>query len=98
MIISSDSTVEATSKKGVSGEIQISSLNSDIVGQVTPLPSEFVDPSDRLLPPCAARTERTGSFVVQSREALPPPPDAPLPPDLARSQDAPGAFPSSDSD
>jgi filamentous hemagglutinin family protein len=98
VLISSDSVIEATSETGVSGEITISSPDADVVSQVTPLPSSFVDPSDRLLPPCVARTERTGSFVVQSREALPPPPDAPLPPALAGSHDAAGTFPASDSD
>ena len=43
------------------------------------LPTSFVDPSARLLPPCAARTERTGSLMVQNREALPRSLDAPLP-------------------
>jgi hypothetical protein len=92
VLISSDSLLDATSDTGVSGEIRISSPDADVVSQVTPLPSDFVDASDRLLPPCVARTERTGSFVVQNREALPPPPDAPLSPALA------GASPASDSE
>jgi filamentous hemagglutinin family protein len=92
VLISSDSIIEATSETGVSGEIRIGSPDADVVSQVTPLPSNFVDASDRLLTPCVARTERTGSFVVQNREALPPPPDAPLSPALA------GAFPASDSE
>jgi filamentous hemagglutinin family protein len=82
VLISSDSLIEATSEKGVSGEILISSPDADIVSQVAPLSSSFVDPSDRLLPPCVARTERTGSFMVQNREALPRSLDAPLPSDL----------------
>ncbi|MBW1684238.1 MAG: filamentous hemagglutinin N-terminal domain-containing protein [Deltaproteobacteria bacterium] len=92
VLISSDSLIEATSETGISGEIRISSPDADVVSQVTPLPSNFVDASDRLLTPCIARTERTGSFVVQNREALPPPPDAPLSPALA------GASPSIDSE
>jgi len=90
VLISSDSTIEATSETGISGEIRISSPDADVVSRVTPLPSSFIDASDRLLPPCVARTERTGSFVVQNRKALPPPPDAPLSPALA------GASPASD--
>jgi large exoprotein involved in heme utilization and adhesion len=82
VVISSDSIIEATSETGLSGDIQISAPDTDIVSQVAPLPSSFVDPSDRLLPPCVARTERTGSFMVQSREALPRSLDAPLPSDL----------------
>jgi len=92
VLISSDSLIEATSETGISGEIRISSPDADVVSQVTPLPSSFVDASDRLLTPCVARTERTGSFVVQNREALPPPPDAPLSPALA------GASPASNSE
>jgi len=98
VLISSDSLIEAHSDLGVSGEIQISSPDADVVSQVTPLPSSFVDPSDRLLPPCAARTERTGSFVVQSREAIQPLPDAPLSPALAGAAGAAGASPTMDSE
>jgi len=79
VLISSDSLIEAHSEEGVSGEIQVSSPDTDIASQVAQLPSSFVDPSARLLPPCAARTERTGSFMVQNREALPRSLDAPLP-------------------
>ena len=56
--------------------------DATLVGQVTPLPANFIDASDRLLPPCAARTARTGSFVVQSHPTLAPPPDSPLSPSL----------------
>jgi hypothetical protein len=79
VLISADSLIQATSETGVSGEILISSPDADIASQVAQLPSSFVDPSDRLLPPCVARTERTGSFMVQNREALPRSLDAPLP-------------------
>jgi hypothetical protein len=82
VFISTDSLIEATSEKGVSGEIQISSPDADVASQVAVLSSSFVDPSDRLLPPCVARTERTGSFMVQNREALPRSLDAPLSSDL----------------
>jgi large exoprotein involved in heme utilization and adhesion len=79
VLISADSLIQAFSETGVSGEILISSPDADIASQVAQLPSSFVDPSDRLLPPCVARTERTGSFMVQNREALPRSLDAPLP-------------------
>ncbi len=78
MFISADSVIQATSKTGLDGIIAINSPDADIIGQLAALPSEYVDPSDRLLPPCIARTERTGSFVVQTRDALASPPDAPL--------------------
>jgi large exoprotein involved in heme utilization and adhesion len=78
VLVSSDSVIEATSQTGLDGIVEINAPDADIVSQITPLPAHFVDPSDRLLPPCVARTERTGSFVVQNRERVPPPPDAPL--------------------
>jgi filamentous hemagglutinin family protein len=83
VFISADSVIAATSEVGVDGVIDVDAPETDIVGQLTQLPSDFVDPSDRLLPPCSARRERTGSFVVQTRDALPPPPDAPLSADPA---------------
>ena len=80
VFISTDSVIEATSEIGIDrdGDIVINAPDLDIVGQLAALPSDYVDPSDRLLPPCIARTERTGSFVVQTRDALARPPDAPL--------------------
>jgi large exoprotein involved in heme utilization and adhesion len=82
VLISPDSLIQAKSEFGLSGTIAISSPDAVIVSQLTPLPGAFVDPSDRLLPPCAARTQRTGSFVVQARESIPAAPDAPLSPAL----------------
>ncbi|MFQ5416219.1 MAG: filamentous hemagglutinin N-terminal domain-containing protein [Myxococcota bacterium] len=93
VLLSNDSLIEATSERGVSGEIEITAPDADVVGRVTALPSSFVDPSDRLLPPCVARTERTGSFVVQGREVIQPSPDAPLSPHLGS---AGGASPARD--
>jgi filamentous hemagglutinin family protein len=80
VLISADSVIEATADDptGVSGNIQISAPDSDVVSQVTPLATAFIDASDRLLPPCIARTERTGSFIDQNRAATPPSPDSPL--------------------
>ena len=95
VVISADSLIQAHSEEGVSGEIQISSPDTDIVSQVAPLSSSFVDPSDRLLPPCVARTERTGSFMVQGREALPRPLDAPLPSNLGGAPGVDGIPPAS---
>jgi hypothetical protein len=97
VLISSDSLIEAHSEEGVSGAIQISSPDADIVSQVATLPADFVDPSNRLLPPCVARTERTGSFMVQSREALPRSPDAPLPSTLGGTPGVDGNSPASGS-
>lgn len=97
VLISSDSLIQAHSEEGVSGAIQISSPDADIVSQVATLPADFVDPANRLLPPCVARTERTGSFMVQSREALPRSPDAPLPSTLGSAPGVDGNSPASGS-
>jgi filamentous hemagglutinin family protein len=97
VLISSDSLIQAHSEEGVSGAIQISSPDADIVSQVATLPADFVDPANRLLPPCVARTERTGSFMVQSREALPRSPDAPLPSTLGGAPGVDGNSPASGS-
>jgi len=64
--------------------VEISAPDSDIASQVTPLPVNFVDASDRLLPPCVARTERTGSFVIERHRAIQPSPDSPLAPSLGQ--------------
>jgi filamentous hemagglutinin family protein len=92
VLVSSDSVIEATSQTGLDGRVEVNAPDADIASQITPLAANFVDPSDRLLPPCAARTERTGSFVVQHRERIQPPPDAPLSASLVSS--AAGAVPS----
>jgi large exoprotein involved in heme utilization and adhesion len=94
VLISSDSIIQATSNEGVSGEIRITSPDTDVVSRVTPLTTAFIDPSDRLLPPCIARTERTGSFIVQNRPATPPSPDSPLAAGLGTAEGASGASPS----
>jgi len=98
VVISSDSLLEATSETGLSGEIRVAAPDTVLVSRLAPLPVNFEDPADRLLPPCVARTERTGSFVVQNREAIPRPPDAALPASLAGSQRGGGIPPSIDSE
>jgi len=72
--------IDATSERGVSGEVEITSPDQALAGQITPLPSNFLDASKLMTTPCDARRARTGSFVVQTREAALPPPDAPLSP------------------
>ena len=96
VLISADSVIEATASDptGVSGNIQITAPDSDVVSQVTPLANSFIDASDRLLPPCIARTERTGSFIVQNRAATLPSPDSPLSAGLGTAAGAGGTSPS----
>lgn len=85
LLISTESAITATSQGGgVNGTIEIEAPDAELAGQVTPLSDEFFDASQMMLPPCAARTSRAGSFVIQTRAAPRPPPDAPLGAALAR--------------
>jgi filamentous hemagglutinin family protein len=72
-----DSVLDATSETATPGEIVITSPASALAGQLVPLPSSPLDATRMMLPPCAARTARTGSLLVEPRE-LRAPPDAPL--------------------
>jgi filamentous hemagglutinin family protein len=84
---SAGSVIEAVSQRGgVDGTVNIDAPDSDLAGQVTPLTTRFFDASELMLPACAARTSRAGSFTIQTR-AVQPPPDAPLPASLATSAD-----------
>jgi hypothetical protein len=65
---------------GVSGTVEITSPDSQLASQIVPLPSNFLDAAKRMGTACDARRTRTGSFVVQTRDAAPPPPDAPVGP------------------
>jgi large exoprotein involved in heme utilization and adhesion len=78
----SDSVLDATSETDP-GEVVITSPDSDLAGQLTPLPIAYFDASKMMMTPCAARRARAGSFVVQS-QAVEPPPDAPLTASAAR--------------
>ncbi|MBW2543612.1 MAG: filamentous hemagglutinin N-terminal domain-containing protein [Deltaproteobacteria bacterium] len=98
VLISADSILEATSETGLSGAVRVAAPDSVLVSRLTPLPVDFEDPADRLLPPCVARTERTGSFVVQNREAIPRAPDEALPASLADPHRGDNVIPSIESD
>lgn len=76
---STTSLVEATNDLGVQGEINTGSPDTDLIGQLARLPADYLEVASLLTNQCAARTARSGNFVVQGRDAIPPPPDAPLP-------------------
>jgi hypothetical protein len=80
LLASQGVVVDATSERGVSGIVQITGPDADLAGQITPLPSNFFDAAKLMTAACDARRARAGSFVVQTRTAIPPLPDAPLPP------------------
>jgi filamentous hemagglutinin family protein len=80
LLASQGAVIDATSERGVAGEVQITSPDATLAGQITPLPSNYIDASKLMTTACDARRERAGSFVVQTREAAEPLPDAPLAP------------------
>lgn len=65
---------------GVSGTVEITGPDADLAGQIVPLPANFLDAAKLMTTACAARRARTGSFVVQTRDAVSPSPDAPVTP------------------
>ena len=77
-VLSGDSFLRATAETGISGTINVSSPDSDLTGTLATLPDSFFDASTLLARDCAARTTRAGSFAVETRGDLPPPPDAML--------------------
>jgi hypothetical protein len=92
-LVSADSVIDASSRAGIDGLVQTTTPDAQLAGQITPLPANYFDASRMMKTPCAARTARTGSFVVQTREAPEPPPDAPL---SAGAESEPGAAASPD--
>jgi hypothetical protein len=80
--------IDATSERGLSGEVSITSPDATLAGQITPLPANFFDASKLMSTACDARRERTGSFVIQTRPAIAPLPDAPLAPSLLSGTEA----------
>jgi CHAT domain-containing protein len=60
--------------------VEIKSPETNLVSQVTPLPTEFLDASSMMLASCAARRsgEKAGSFTVARWRGLPLTPEGPL--------------------
>jgi filamentous hemagglutinin family protein len=80
LLASQGAVIDATSERGVAGEVEFTSPDATLAGQITPLPSNYIDASKLMTTACDARRERAGSFVVQTRDAAEPLPDAPLAP------------------
>ena len=71
------SVLDATAgPAGIPGTIVITSPSADLVSQVTPLPTDYLDATALLTTPCEARRARRGSLTVQTRATFDPPPDA----------------------
>jgi hypothetical protein len=78
LLASQGVVVDATSRRGVSGIVQITGPDENLAGQIVPLPTNFFDAAKLMTTACDARRTRTGSFVVQTRSGIDPLPDAPL--------------------
>ncbi|VAX07144.1 Putative hemagglutinin-related protein [hydrothermal vent metagenome] len=77
---SPDSTVTASSQLGIDGNVQVDSLDTDISGSLSVLPSVFMDASALLHNRCAARDgANTSSLVMAGRGGLPLTPDGFMP-------------------
>ncbi len=76
---SPDSIVSASSEQGIDGTVVIRSPDADITSSTLRLPESFLDATAILPKRCAARSGKTGSFIIKDREGLPPHPDTVLP-------------------
>jgi len=77
LLLSPDSSIDATSQRGISGTVQISSPASDVGSRLGVLSSAYVDASALLRAACAARAGRpSSSFVGVGRGGLPASPDS----------------------
>jgi len=71
-IKSSDTDVEATSKRGNEGSIEIFAPDIDISSSLINFPDNFIDAADWIKTPCFARTtESMSRFIIKNRDALP---------------------------
>jgi large exoprotein involved in heme utilization and adhesion len=75
---SADSVVDASSRLGISGTVEITAPDADLSADIVTLPASFLDASSLLRQSCSARTARAGSLVVRGRDRIPASPDAPL--------------------
>ncbi|MGE0086682.1 MAG: CHAT domain-containing protein [Desulfococcaceae bacterium] len=73
---SADSTVEASSRRGNDGTVQIESPDTDISTGLSGLPEDYPDASQWVQTPCAQRSaENISRFVMTRRDGLPLSPD-----------------------
>lgn len=65
-VFSATSQIDASSQLGIDGRISQTVPNTDLSGQLAVLDQKFSNAADQLQRNCSARTERAGSFVVNS--------------------------------
>lgn len=103
--LASDSLVDASSRRGDAGTINIESRITDLSGSLADLPEDFLQTANLLRAACAARVSegKASSLVVTGREGVPPEPGGLLASPLgttladlgaALSEDYPAARPS----
>ncbi len=78
-IRTTDSVVDASSRLGIDGVVEIASPEVDVSGGLAVLPTDFLDAAQWLATPCAARSgESVSRFVISGRDGVPPPYDGVL--------------------
>lgn len=88
-LASVDSVVDATSKLGIDGAVDVSAPVVQVEGRLDPLPASYLDVSALLRDHCAARRSAgASSFTLQGRPAIPPEPGDFLPSSLRSADDA----------
>jgi len=75
------SVVDASSDLGVDGIVAVHAPDVNLAGQLTPLPTTYLDAASLMKERCAARRngERAGSFSVRGNGGIPAEPDGWLP-------------------
>ncbi|MDM8559715.1 filamentous hemagglutinin N-terminal domain-containing protein [Candidatus Parabeggiatoa sp. HSG14] len=73
---SPNSLVDASSQKGIDGQVFVSAPETDLSGRILVLPAKFVNAAHQLQPPCNAQvTENMSSFIIITSEGTPTPLD-----------------------
>ena len=78
-IIDVSSIVSASSALGLDGRIEINAPDTNITGQLVPLPKNFLDASKLLSGRCEATRGGTSSLAARGQGGVPPGPDGYLP-------------------
>jgi filamentous hemagglutinin family protein len=81
LVISTDSSITATSEIGIDGTVRIDAPDSEVTSDLVSLPENLLDASSLLEEACLARDAPSGSFSVREVGELPASPDAPLTPE-----------------
>lgn len=76
LIRSANTNINASSKLGIDGKIELKAPNEDFSKDLNTLPPDFLDASAWVKTPCKLRTgESASQFIIKSRDAVPVSPD-----------------------